>query len=128
MFTLINFIIVMLLTLMDHVLNISTWLEGLYTLALLLPGLAVEMRRLHDTGRSGWWIWITLVPIVDIIVLLVFLCQDSNLGDNKYGPNPKLRLSIENEHSVFCSHCGNKRDGDAKVCDKCGASIFGKAQ
>jgi|SRR5690242_3613680 uncharacterized membrane protein YhaH (DUF805 family) len=57
-------------------------------LALLLPGLSVGVRRLHDTGRSGWWILIALIPLVGVIVLLVFLIQDSH-GDNQYGPSPK---------------------------------------
>jgi uncharacterized membrane protein YhaH (DUF805 family) len=57
-------------------------------LALLLPSIAVGIRRLHDTSRSGWWILIGLVPIVGWIVLLVFYVQDSH-GDNQHGPSPK---------------------------------------
>jgi uncharacterized membrane protein YhaH (DUF805 family) len=63
-------------------------IQGLVWLALLVPGLAVGARRLHDIGRSGWWLLIGLVPIVGWIVLLVFFVQDSH-GDNKYGPSPK---------------------------------------
>ncbi|MEO7259715.1 MAG: DUF805 domain-containing protein [Jatrophihabitantaceae bacterium] len=58
-------------------------------LALVLPSLAVTVRRLHDTGRSGWWILIGLIPLIGAIVLLVFECQDSQPGSNKYGPSPK---------------------------------------
>jgi len=58
-------------------------------LALLLPSLAVTVRRLHDTGRSGWWILIGLIPFVGAIVLLVFECQDSQPGANAHGPSPK---------------------------------------
>jgi uncharacterized membrane protein YhaH (DUF805 family) len=65
-------------------------LSGLYSLATLLPGLAVGVRRLHDTDRSGWWMLISLVPLVGPIVLLVFLVQDSKAEANPYGPNPKL--------------------------------------
>ncbi len=61
----------------------------LYALAVILPGLAVTVRRLHDTGRSGWWILISLVPFVGGIVLLVFLCMDSEPGTNPHGLNPK---------------------------------------
>jgi uncharacterized membrane protein YhaH (DUF805 family) len=61
---------------------------GIAGLALLLPGIAVAIRRLHDTSRSGWWILIGLVPIVGWIVLIVFYVQDSH-PDNKYGPSPK---------------------------------------
>ena len=58
------------------------------SLALLLPSIAVAIRRLHDTSRSGWWILIGLIPIVGWIILIVFYCQDSH-GDNQYGPSPK---------------------------------------
>ena len=57
-------------------------LSFIYSLAVLVPGIAVGVRRMHDTGRSGWWL---LLPIVNI----VFLCQDSQPGENQYGPNPK---------------------------------------
>ena len=62
----------------------------LYALAILLPSLAVTWRRLHDTGRSGGWFFISLVPFVGGIILLVFTCLDSEPNDNKYGPNPKM--------------------------------------
>ena len=57
-------------------------------LGLLLPGLAVGVRRLHDTDRSGWWILIGLIPLIGLIVLLVFFVQESDPGPNKYGPPP----------------------------------------
>jgi len=59
------------------------------SLALLLPGLAVAFRRLHDTDRSGWWILIGLIPLVGFIVLLVFFVMDSTPGPNRFGPSPK---------------------------------------
>lgn len=58
-------------------------------LGLLLPGLAVSVRRLHDTNRTGWWILIGLIPIIGWIVLIVFYIQDSDPGENQYGPSPK---------------------------------------
>lgn len=64
-------------------------LAVIYYLAALLPALAVLVRRLHDTGHSGWWWFIGIVPIVGEIVLLVFLVTDSQPGANQYGPNPK---------------------------------------
>ena len=64
-------------------------LGGVYGIATLLPGIGVTVRRLHDTGRSGWWILIDFVPFVGWIVLLVFMCMDSQPGENKWGPNPK---------------------------------------
>lgn len=64
-------------------------LGGIYALAVLLPSIAVSVRRLHDTERSGWWLLISLVPIIGVIVLLVFMIQDSKPGENRYGSNPK---------------------------------------
>jgi uncharacterized membrane protein YhaH (DUF805 family) len=64
-------------------------LGGLFALALLIPSIAVSIRRLHDTSRSGWWLLIGLIPLVGEIVLLVFYCLDSTPGTNAYGPNPK---------------------------------------
>ena len=64
-------------------------IAGVYGLAILVPSLAVAWRRLHDTGRSGWLYLLLLIPLVGSIILLVFLCQDSQPGSNQYGPNPK---------------------------------------
>ena len=63
---------------------------GLLGLALFLPSLAVAVRRLHDTDRSGWWLLLGLIPFVGAVVLLVFYCQDSRAADNRYGANPKI--------------------------------------
>lgn len=64
-------------------------LGSLYALAVLIPGIAVSVRRLHDTERSGWWLLLAFIPVVGAIVLLVFLVQDSKPGANQYGVNPK---------------------------------------
>jgi uncharacterized membrane protein YhaH (DUF805 family) len=64
-------------------------LGGLYSLAVLLPGIAVAVRRLHDTGHSGWWMFIILIPIIGWIALFIFMVQDSDAGGNEYGDNPK---------------------------------------
>lgn len=75
---------------LDNVgLPFSSILVTIVTLGLLLPSLAVTFRRLHDIGKSGWWILITLVPCVGGIILLVFMLLDSQPGSNAYGPNPK---------------------------------------
>jgi uncharacterized membrane protein YhaH (DUF805 family) len=62
--------------------SISNIVSPIYILAVLIPGIAVAVRRMHDSGRSGWWI---LLPLVN----LVFLCLDSEAGENRYGPNAK---------------------------------------
>jgi uncharacterized membrane protein YhaH (DUF805 family) len=64
-------------------------LTGLYVLLILIPSIAVGVRRLHDTARSGWWLLVGAVPLVGPIVLLVFNVQDSTPGTNEYGPSPK---------------------------------------
>jgi uncharacterized membrane protein YhaH (DUF805 family) len=61
----------------------------LLVLAVLVPSIAVGVRRLHDTGRSGWWLLIGLIPLIGAIVLIVFYVQDSAPGANEYGPSPK---------------------------------------
>jgi len=65
-------------------------LSGIYIIALLIPGIAVGVRRLHDTNRSGWWLLIGLIPIIGAILLIVFLASDSKPEENQYGPNPKV--------------------------------------
>ena len=74
---------------------LGTWgvVNGLAALALLLPGLSVSIRRLHDTDHSGWWILIGLIPIIGFIVLLVFYLRDSDPGENKYGPPPATTVA-----------------------------------
>lgn len=64
-------------------------LSAVYMLAMIIPSLAVLARRLHDTGRSAWWILIGIIPLIGGIVLLVFAVMDSDMNDNMYGPNPK---------------------------------------
>ena len=63
--------------------------SGLYSLLVLIPSIAVGVRRLHDTNRSGWWIVISLIPIIGVLVLFVFTCLDSQPGTNRFGANPK---------------------------------------
>ncbi|MEU0781651.1 DUF805 domain-containing protein [Streptomyces sp. NPDC006173] len=60
-----------------------------YILAVILPSLGVLVRRLHDTGRSGAWFFISFVPFVGGLVLFIFTVLEGNPGPNEYGPNPK---------------------------------------
>ena len=62
---------------------------AIVALALLIPSISVTVRRLHDTGRSGWWLLIGFIPLVGWIILLVFMCQDGEPGANRFGANPK---------------------------------------
>ena len=76
MFTLFNFIIGLVIGIVLGMIHLQA-LGGLYSLAVLLPGLGIAMRRLHDTGRSGWWLLLALIPVIGWIVLIYFYCQPS---------------------------------------------------
>ena len=95
MFVLFNMIFAIVAMILDNVLGIAMEeigygpLYGLYALAMLIPGLAVAVRRLHDVGKSGWMILIALIPLIGSIWLLVLMVTDSNAGENQYGQNPK---------------------------------------
>jgi uncharacterized membrane protein YhaH (DUF805 family) len=95
MFALVNIVISIILSALqfatrdENGFSVFAIVSGLYSLAILLPSLGVGVRRLHDTGRSGWWWFIVLVPFIGAIVLLVFMIQDGQPGTNQYGPNPK---------------------------------------
>tara|TARA_R110002095_G_scaffold25573_3_gene26184 strand:+ start:1296 stop:1691 length:396 start_codon:yes stop_codon:yes gene_type:complete len=100
MFFLFNIIISFVVSLLggliggkDGLLTLS--LPSLYTLFIFLPSLAVTVRRLHDTNRSGWWILITLVPFIGALILFVFTILDSDPNSNEYGANPKLAAEPE---------------------------------
>ncbi|MEA3492424.1 MAG: DUF805 domain-containing protein [Campylobacterota bacterium] len=65
------------------------YMQTLYSLLILIPSIAVSIRRLHDIGKSGWWLLIAIVPIIGLFILLFFYVKDSQSGDNEYGENPK---------------------------------------
>ena len=94
MFVLINFLIGIVLGVVDGMLGLVGPsgvgpLGGLYALALLVPSIAVAVRRLHDTGRSGWWLLIGFVPLIGAIVLIVFMASAGHAGANEHGEDPK---------------------------------------
>jgi uncharacterized membrane protein YhaH (DUF805 family) len=94
-FTLFSTLISIALAIVDNMMGTVSaeagtgLLGGLYSLAVLIPSLAVSVRRLHDTDHSGWWLLIALAPCVGVIVLLVLMVTDSTPGNNQYGPSPK---------------------------------------
>lgn len=95
MFALFNVIFLIVAIILDNVLGTTIGdlpygvFYFLYALAVLLPGLAVGVRRLHDVGKSGWMMLIGLIPLIGAIWLLVLVCTDSQVGTNKWGENPK---------------------------------------
>jgi uncharacterized membrane protein YhaH (DUF805 family) len=94
-FLLIHLLVYVFLMMIDAFIGLGSnsgygLLSGLYWLATLLPWLAVAVRRLHDTGRSGLWLLVLFVPILGALILVVFLLLNGESGTNRYGPNPKL--------------------------------------
>ena len=87
MFVLFSFIVAIVLGIIDSIIGFQL-LGMLFSLGSLIPSLAIGARRLHDTGRSGWWQLLYLIPLIGLIIMIVFLVQDSH-PDNEYGPNPK---------------------------------------
>lgn len=73
----------------DILVTMCNVLSGIFGIATLLPSIMVAIRRMHDIGKSGWWVLISFVPCVGMFIALYFCCLDSQPGDNQYGPNPK---------------------------------------
>ena len=89
MFSLCNFIIVAAFNILTSMVSALSVLSLIYSLAIFLPGLAVTVRRLQDINKKWVWIFITLIPLVGFIWILVLLCQEGTRGDNDFGPDPK---------------------------------------
>ncbi|OGU59009.1 MAG: hypothetical protein A2X64_03885 [Ignavibacteria bacterium GWF2_33_9] len=92
MFVLINFIFMILASILDYIIGTYFVIYSLYALAILLPALAVGIRRLHDLGKSGWWIFISLIPLIGAIWLLILMFTEGQRQANEYGPDPKVEL------------------------------------
>ena len=88
MYTLVNIIIVVVLMVLMRMVSLLGILYAIYALGTLLPSIGVTIRRLHDIGKSGWFMLLAIVPIANFY-LLYLLAQDSEAGNNSFGPNPK---------------------------------------
>lgn len=101
MFMLFHFLIIILLAVLSAVLGdigvstVGTFLLVVYILMSFLPALALTVRRLHDTGRSGWYYLLNFIPYVGGIIIFIFTVMDSELGHNNWGPNPKAANTDE---------------------------------
>ena len=127
---------------------------GIYALAALIPSISAATRRFHDIGKSGWMLLLLcvlgIIPFVGIIcsiIQIVFLCQDSQLGANQYGPNPKYpeqgammyaanagfiptgigtqpqQMAVQNNVG-FCTTCGAKLTDGSPFCGNCGTRLY----
>lgn len=160
-FVLFNILVIFVLTLGNNLLTGDSELSsvsplaalnGLYTLVALIPGLAVAVRRLHDTGHPGWHLLIALIPFVGVILLLVWMCRDGDPGVNDFGPNPKGESAASYDAGVVeptyvrptepepvytrpaepealpardrvCPSCGAPVSAEAAFCTFCGSSL-----
>ena len=141
MFFLFNILVGFALGLVEGILGVApeskeSVLAGIYTLAILIPAIAVGVRRMHDTDHSGWWL---LFPVVN----LVFAVSEGQKGDNRFGPDPKAtppeqvvvasapgaadvpeQIMTEAAGQIpntFCTRCGARFPEVAAYCPKCGA-------
>ncbi len=92
-FILFNFIISIVISVVEAGIGTGGILGLIYVLGVLLPSVGVGIRRLHDTDRSGWWLLVGLIPVIGFIVLIVLFVLDSTPGENRFGPNPKEESS-----------------------------------
>jgi len=122
-FLLFNFLIAFGIGFLEGLLVIASEtddsvLANIYYLAVLIPSIAVSVRRMHDVNKSGWFI---IVPIYNLILAL----SDGTKGDNKYGNNPKGIDDSSNNKTTsnYCHKCGTKVGMDSKFCTKCGNKI-----
>lgn len=106
MFLLFNLIFSIVLALLDQLLGTVNKdiglgvFGGLYSLAVLLPGLALSVRRLHDVGKRGWWLLLALIPLIGGIWLFVLTVTDSQPGANQYGPNLKEDVVLSGKKKI----------------------------
>ena len=100
MFALFNAIFAIAAIILDNLLGIAIDglgygpIYGIYLLAMLVPGLAAAVRRLHDTGKSGYMLLVSLIPIAGAIWLIVLLVREGDTGPNEYGPDPKSVVTL----------------------------------
>ncbi len=89
LFFLANLGVLIVLSVLSHVVGLFMVLQFLYGLVTLLPGLAVTVRRLHDTNRSAWWLLLWFVPLIGAVALVLICLLESDPGPNAFGPNPE---------------------------------------
>ena len=92
MFILINFVVSIVINVVEGAAGSPGIIGGLYTLGILLPAIGVAIRRLHDTGRSAWWLLMGLIPILGAIALIVFYATGSEPRENRYGPEAAISI------------------------------------
>jgi uncharacterized membrane protein YhaH (DUF805 family) len=88
-YVLANTIIFVVLNILTNITDLFSLVASLYWLAVLIPGIAVGVRRLHDIGKKGLWLLIAFIPLIGGLVLIYWAVQDSHRGSNEWGVSPK---------------------------------------
>ena len=92
MFVLFNIIFSIVANILDYMFGTTFIFSGIYSLFVLIPSIAVSVRRLHDTGKSGWMLLVSLIPIIGAIWLIVLFVIEGTAGENQYGPNTEEEI------------------------------------
>lgn len=102
MFILGVIVVAIVLSIIESILGLNGMVGGVYgpltlilVLALLIPGIAVQVRRFHDQDKSGWFVLLSLIPFVGGLIVLVFMCLEGTKGPNRFGEDPKDPGSVE---------------------------------
>lgn len=99
-FALVNFFISIEIFIIDAVIGSFGMLGFLYSIAIIIPAIAVSVRRLHDTGHSGWNLLLAFIPIIGAIIILIYMVQDS-ISENEYGISSKLMITTFSSIALF---------------------------
>ena len=124
MFSLISSAFIILAVFLENMLGVTFEDSGiglitlLFSLIVIIPSWSVTVRRLHDIGKSGWWILVNFLPYIGGIILFVFLVTDSQPEDNEYGVSPKVGTSQKK-----CPYCAENIKKEAIVCKHCGREL-----
>lgn len=101
LFNFIVYVVIFLITLIiifaskmgdSQSLNIFRWATTIWNVIIFVPSITVFCRRMHDIGRSGYWWFINLIPIIGWLISLIFLCKAGDIGENEYGEDPKYEI------------------------------------
>lgn len=131
-FVVINFVIQTVLSLInmiesEQVKILSTVILTIYTVINFIPSISILVRRLHDIGKSGKMILLSLIPIIGQIIIIIYVFKDSEQGANIYGESPKyINNNVEHEkenHQIYCPVCKSVIDNEVCICPKCGSKI-----
>ena len=165
-FSLFNYLVTIAVTILivvlisaggEDVAGILTILYTIFSFAIILPGIAVSVRRLHDVGRSGAYLFFSMIPVVGPVMLLIWSIEDGAPGVNQYGPSPKygadpvmscprchapltpglnfctncaydLRTGSGAKPGKKCPGCGKENDPSCRFCTNCGHDLSGKTE